>query len=147
RPDDTATTLLRRGDVDVLLCVGDPSVMRGVEFGGVRQIFVGPRASAATPASRAFTPEVWPFAWTTCPSPFARRSAGRWTRQPCWRRWPHWCAHEPAPDLGRRGVRSGEWSRRRRARYLHRRRPHRGIAARWRTAARRARDGRDARRH
>lgn len=51
RPDDTARTLLRRGDVDVLLCVGDPSVMRGVESAGVRRIMIGPRASAATPAA------------------------------------------------------------------------------------------------
>ena len=51
RPDDTATTLLRRGDVDVLLCVGNPSAMRGVESGGVRRIVIGPRASATTPAA------------------------------------------------------------------------------------------------
>jgi len=51
RPDDTAATLLRRGDVDVLLCVGDVAVMRGFEAGGVRRIVIGPCASTAAPAA------------------------------------------------------------------------------------------------
>jgi formylmethanofuran dehydrogenase subunit B len=49
RPDDGAAALLQRGDVDVVLIVGDPRAAAAFDHAAARRVVIGPRASEHTP--------------------------------------------------------------------------------------------------
>jgi formylmethanofuran dehydrogenase subunit B len=49
RPDEGANVMLERGEIDVVLIVGDPARAPALRLDGTHRVIIGPRASAATP--------------------------------------------------------------------------------------------------